>query len=200
METREKVLEKLEEKFSEIIFGVLKLDEYCDITHLKETPKRMAKMYFDELLSGVYNNPDNLVKEFPLKNKSEQYQDSIAPVIVRDIEIRSLCSHHFMPFYGTCDIVYIPDKVLIGLSKFSRISDHFSRKPQVQEVLTKEILEFIFDKIDPLAIGVKIKATHLCMKHRGAKSNGEMETYLIKTKDRYSELYSVIENLLLKGN
>ena len=186
--------ELLADYFKKIIFDVLELHKYCDIEHLQDTPHRIAKMYIDELLYGVYNNPENLLKEFPL----EDPETESCPVIVDGIEVRSLCSHHFMPFYGKCRIVYIPSDKILGLSKFSRIVDFFSRKPQVQENLTNEIANFIMDKIKPHCIGVRIKAKHLCMSHRGAKSDGCMETYQIKPQQ--SEYYDTVYEILMKGD
>ncbi|RLA79505.1 MAG: hypothetical protein DRG33_03900, partial [Deltaproteobacteria bacterium] len=179
-------LDQLTRKFEEILFDVLELDKYCDKEHIKETPKRIAKMWLNELLQGVYESPDEtLLKMFSFENKTTDTDQVIA---VRDIEVKSLCSHHFMPFFGTCNIAYIPSRKILGLSKFSRIVRHFSRKPQVQEKLTEEIALFIFRNLQPKVVGVSIRAIHLCMRHRGVESNGSMITHTVLSSTEYRHL------------
>jgi len=179
-------LELLTRKFEEILFDVLELDKYCDEQHIKETPKRIAKMWLLELLQGVYESPDEtLLKMFSFENKTTNTDQVIA---VKDIEVKSLCSHHFMPFFGKCNIAYIPNNKILGLSKFSRIVKHFSRRPQVQEKLTEDIAYFIFSHLQPKVVGVSIQAIHLCMRHRGVESNGSMFTHVILSSPDYRHL------------
>lgn len=95
-------------------------------------------------------------------------------VIVKDIEIFSLCEHHLLPFFGRCHVAYIPSKKVIGLSKIPRVVDVFARRLQVQERLTNEIAQTLMDKIHPLGVGVIIEARHLCMIMRGVEKQNSV--------------------------
>jgi GTP cyclohydrolase IA len=169
------VLEKVEEKYSEIM-ELLRLKEVVDEVHLVETPKRVSKMFINELFHSCYEAPPD-IKVFKDSNNT--------PVISSNITIKSICAHHFVPFYGKCSIYYIPDNNLItGLSKFSRLADYFSRRPQIQENLTKQIGEYLFEKLEPKELIVAIKAKHMCICHRGAnEDNPVTETYWAKHKN-----------------
>lgn len=95
-------------------------------------------------------------------------------VIVRDIDLYSLCEHHMLPFFGKCHVAYIPDGKVIGLSKIPRIVDAFARRLQVQERLTSQIADTIEDKIRPLGVAVVMEATHLCMAMRGVEKQNSV--------------------------
>lgn len=133
---------------------------------LLETPERVARMY-EEILSGLHDNPENYLKIFNEEDKNGEV------VIVRDIPMYSLCEHHLLPFIGKCHIAYIPKGgKIIGLSKFARIVDCFARRPQVQERLTAQIADFLYEKLEPMGVAVIIEAEHLCMTMRGARAAG----------------------------
>ena len=129
---------------------------------LLSTPKRHAKaMQF--LTSGYEKNPDDIV------GKALFSEDSSEIVIVRDIELFSLCEHHLLPFFGKAHVAYIPNGKIIGLSKIPRIVDCFARRLQVQERLTTQISNELMRVLKPLGVAVIIEASHLCMMMRGVQ-------------------------------
>jgi len=129
---------------------------------LQDTPKRVARMY-PELLSGYRADPDKLVNGALFK---VDYDDM---VIVRDIEFYSLCEHHLLPFMGRAHVAYIPNQQVIGLSKIPRIVDMFARRLQVQERMTRQIADFIFNLLQPLGAAVVVEGLHLCSMMRGVQ-------------------------------
>lgn len=144
-----------------IVMQELGLDLLDD--SLKDTPKRVAKMYIDEIFYGL--NYDNFPKCTAVENKMNYN----AMVIERNISVQSNCEHHFVIIDGACAIGYIPNEKVIGLSKLNRIVKFFSKRPQIQERLTEQIfyaLEYILDTSN---IVVYIKATHYCVKSRGVE-------------------------------
>jgi GTP cyclohydrolase IA len=150
------------ERISEIITA---LGEDVSRDGLQKTPERVAKS-LSFLTNGYSEDPQEILKSAQF---DVEYQDM---VIVRDIEMYSLCEHHMLPFYGRCHIGYIPNKKVVGLSKLPRVVDVFSRRLQVQERLTSEIAEAIQKSLNPIGVGVVIEAYHLCMMMRGvAKQN-----------------------------
>jgi GTP cyclohydrolase I len=134
---------------------------------LRETPRRVAEMYA-ELTAGMREDPsEHLV---PL---SGDRHDEM--VIVKDISIASLCEHHLAPFVGKCHIAYIPNGGnILGVSKLARLAETFARRLQLQERLTSEIANTLFDLLQPLGVMVVVEAEHTCMTLRGVKKPGAM--------------------------
>ena len=137
---------------------------------LRDTPKRAARA-FSYLTKGYKDDIDGIVNNaiFP--------SDNDEMIIVKDIEVYSLCEHHLLPFFGKCHVGYLPKGKIIGISKLARIVDVFARRLQVQENLTKQIAETILKYTDGRGVGVVIEAKHLCMMMRGVeKQNSVMKT------------------------
>lgn len=130
---------------------------------LLRTPHRVAKS-LRELTSGYAVDVDRLINEALF---DVPYSEM---VVVKDIDLYSLCEHHLLPFFGKCHVAYVPDGKVIGLSKIPRLVEAFSRRLQVQERLTSQIADIIREKIKPLGVAVVIEARHLCMEMRGAMS------------------------------
>ena len=135
---------------------------------LLETPARVARMY-EEIFSGLEADPEERPKIFDEGGRHDEL------VLVKDIPLYSVCEHHLLPFIGRAHIAYIPKNGrIIGLSKFARIVDCFARRPQVQERLTGQIADFLYEKLEPLGVAVFIQAEHLCMTMRGARAAGAL--------------------------
>ncbi len=136
---------------------------------LDKTPERVAKaMQF--LLQGYKTDPVEILKSALFK---EDYRQM---VIVKDIEIYSMCEHHLLPFFGKAHVAYIPNGTITGLSKIARVVDVFARRLQVQERLTMQIKECIQDTLKPLGVAVVIEAQHLCMQMRGIQKQHSITT------------------------
>ncbi|RAK23521.1 GTP cyclohydrolase I [Anoxybacillus vitaminiphilus] len=131
---------------------------------LKDTPKRVAKMY-REVFAGIGVDPKTA-----LTTTFEEAYEGI--VTVKDISYYTFCEHHLIPFYGKAHIGYIPSGRVVGLSKFARLVELVSKKPQVQERMTQEIADAIMDVLNPKGVIVNIEGTHLCMCARGVKKPG----------------------------
>ena len=154
--------ERIQNAVREILIAV---GEDPDREGLVETPKRVANMY-EEIFAGLTEDPKQHIKLF-----NEQSNDEM--VIVKDIPFYSMCEHHLLPFFGKAHIGYIPsDNKIIGLSKFARIVDNFAKRPQVQERLTSDVADFLYDNLSPKGVAVIIEAEHTCMSIRGAKAFG----------------------------
>ena len=157
----------MEDEVKKILYSI---GENPNREGLLNTPKRVRKSY--EFLTGGYKvNLETLINNAVF----EEEADGI--VLVRDIELYSLCEHHLLPFYGRAHVGYIPRGKIIGISKIPRIVDMFARRLQVQERLTTQIANALQEAINPLGVGVVIKAKHLCMMMRGVeKQNSELFT------------------------
>ncbi len=141
------------------------MGEDPDRDGLKLTPDRVADFYA-ELTEGMWEDAKEHIKPLPGDSHDEM-------VIVKDISIASVCEHHLAPFTGKCHIAYIPKGGrIVGLSKLARIAEVFARRLQVQERLTQQIAQTLFDTLEPLGVMVVIEAEHTCMTLRGVKKPG----------------------------
>lgn len=154
--------EKIERAVRDILEAI---GEDPDREGLKETPNRVARMY-EEVFSGLAEDAHDHLKLFNESGNDEM-------VIVRDIPLYSMCEHHLLPFVGKAHIAYIPaEGRIIGLSKLARIVNVYAKRPQVQERLTTQIADFLYDELGAKSVAVIIEAEHLCMTMRGVKSAG----------------------------
>ncbi|MDQ1558206.1 MAG: cyclohydrolase [Pyrinomonadaceae bacterium] len=164
MKANEVDLNKIAEGIKLVLEGI---GEDPERAGLRRTPQRVAEMYA-ELTAGMREDPHAHVEPLPGDTHDEL-------VIVKDIHIASICEHHLAPFVGRCHIAYIPKGGrILGLSKLARLSDTFARRLQVQERLTSEIADTIFDGLKPLGVMVVIEAEHTCMTLRGVKKPGAL--------------------------
>ena len=160
------VTDEIKSSFTNIIGS---LGENSGREGLLKTPERAAKaMQF--LTEGYDKDPNEILKSAMF---SESYNEM---VIVKDIELYSLCEHHLLPFFGKAHIAYIPNGHIVGLSKIPRIVDVFSRRFQVQERLTEQILDCINDTLKPKGVAVVIEASHMCMMMRGVQKQNSTTT------------------------
>lgn len=165
-EYNEDITKVLEGNFKTVIE---QLGEDVNREGLLRTPERVAKaMQF--LTKGYDENPDDIIKQAIFH---EEYSEM---VIVKDIEVYSLCEHHMLPFFGKAHIAYIPDGKIVGLSKIPRVVDAYSRRLQVQERLTIEIRDAIERTLSPKGVAVVIEASHMCMQMRGVQKQNSVTT------------------------
>lgn len=137
---------------------------------LRETPRRVLKAW-REWTSGYHTDPKSLLKTF--EDGAEGVNEL---VIVHSIPVISFCEHHCSPFFGKAHVGYVPNKRIVGLSKLARLVDVFSRRLQVQERLTQQIISTLDEVLQPIGAGVLIRATHTCMSSRGVKIHGSSTT------------------------
>ena len=157
----------MEESYQNLIKSV---GEDVNREGLKDTPKRAAKA-FEYLTKGYKENLDTLINNAIFASNTDEM------IIVKDIELYSLCEHHLLPFFGKCHVGYLPKGRIIGLAKIARIVDVFARRLQVQENLTNQIAKTLMQYTDALGVGVVVEAQHLCMMMRGVeKQNSVMKT------------------------
>lgn len=145
------------------------LGEDPDREGLMKTPERMAKA-MQYLTQGYHLDARAILQ-------SAKFHEEVSEmVIVKDIELYSMCEHHMLPFFGKAHVAYIPNGYITGLSKIARVVDVYSRRLQVQERLTSQILEAIKDTLDPIGVAVVIEASHLCMMMRGVQKQNSVTT------------------------
>ena len=185
------ISEEIKINFSKIINL---LGENTDREGLEKTPLRAAKaMKF--LTEGYEKDPVKILQSAMF---SEDYNEM---VIVKDIELYSLCEHHMLPFFGKAHIAYIPNGKIVGLSKIPRVVDVFSRRLQVQERLTEQILDCINVTLEPIGVGVVIEASHMCMMMRGVQKQNSTTTTSgfrgsFKDRDTRNEFLNLITSSL----
>jgi GTP cyclohydrolase I len=158
------------EELSAIYYRVLKLiGEDPEREGLKKTPERVAKaLHF--LTNGYDQDACKIINSAKFK---EEYRQM---VLVKDIDIYSMCEHHMLPFFGKAHIAYIPNGYITGLSKIARVVEAFSRRLQVQERLTTQIRDCLQDCLNPLGVAVVIEAQHMCMQIRGVQKQNSVTT------------------------
>src|SRR3990167_527792 len=180
---------KMEQQISEMIVA---LGDNPNREGMAKTPKR-ARQALEFLTHGYRENLNELINDAVFSSEMDEM------VIVKDIELYSLCEHHLLPFIGKCHIAYLPNGKVLGLSKFARIVDNFAKRFQIQENLTKQIAECIQENTGAKGVGVIIEAKHLCMMMRGVeKQNSNMVTSMMlgvfRSDDRTrSEFLSLVK-------
>jgi GTP cyclohydrolase I len=183
--------QRIEAAVREILIAI---GEDPDREGLIETPSRVARMY-EEIFGGLEDDPTRHLKLFD--------ESSEEMVVVRDIPLYSMCEHHLIPFLGKAHIAYIPsDGRVIGLSKLARIVDCFARRPQLQERLTSQVADFLYENLQPMGVAVVIEAEHLCMTMRGARASGAktMTSALRGTMRSNAKTRAEAMSLLTEGN
>ena len=141
---------------------------------LEKTPARVAKAW-EYLTSGYQQNVNDVLNEALF---TEEYDEM---VVVKDIDLYSVCEHHLLPFFGKCHIAYMPSRRIVGLSKLPRLVEMFARRLQVQERLTDQIADAVMDVLQPTGVGVVIEAAHFCMMMRGVeKQNSRTVTSALR--------------------
>jgi GTP cyclohydrolase I len=178
----------MEQHFKNIIEAI---GEDINRDGLKDTPQRAATA-LKFLTQGYQQSLETLVNGALFETDNDEM------IIIKDIELYSLCEHHLLPFIGKCHVAYLPNGKIIGLSKIARVVDMFARRLQVQEKLTKQIAETILQTTGALGVGVIIEAKHLCMMMRGVeKQNSTMTTSVMlgsfrKDRRTRSEFLSLV--------
>lgn len=162
----EDVTEGLKENYKNVL---TLLGEDAEREGLVKTPERLAKAM--QFITQGYN-----LSAVDILNSAKFHENISEMIIVKDIELYSMCEHHMLPFFGKAHIAYIPNGWITGLSKIARVVDVFSRRLQVQERLTTQILDALKEALDPLGVAVVIEARHLCMMMRGVQKQNSVTT------------------------
>jgi GTP cyclohydrolase I len=180
-----------EETFDQAVRTILRqVGEDDGREGLRQTPRRVREAW-RYLTSGYGQDPEEILRKAMFRERCNEM------VMVREIELYSVCEHHLLPFFGKCHIAYLPAEHIVGLSKLARVVDVFARRLQVQERLTTQVAEALYRTLEPLGVGVVVEARHLCMMMRGVERQnslavtscllGEFETSP-KTRAEFFEL------------
>jgi GTP cyclohydrolase I len=183
-------IETMTDRFRDII---TLLGEDVEREGMVRTPERAAKAFWF-LTRGYRQDISKLINEAVFTSDTDEM------VIVRNIEMYSLCEHHMLPFIGKCHVAYLPNGKVLGLSKIARIVDYYARRLQIQEVLTKQIAECVHSAIDGKGVGVVIEAQHMCMMMRGVEKQNSVMTTSCMLANFRSHPQTRDEFLRLLGN
>lgn len=176
-------LQKAEEAISMLLEA---LGEDPTRSGLRDTPKRVAKMYA-EITSGYEDSPENhLHRVFDSENTDV--------IIEKNIEFFSTCEHHLLPFFGKVHIAYIPNGKVVGLSKLVRVVETFARRLQIQEQMTTQIADSIYQELNSLGVMVIVEAEHTCMTMRGVKKVGT-KTITISTRGKFRDDFALQKSI-----
>jgi GTP cyclohydrolase I len=167
LKTQAKLTNALEDNVRQILEYV---GEDPEREGLVKTPQRVARS-LEYLTRGYTQDPKAIINQ--AKFTEEDYQEM---VLVKDIDFFSMCEHHILPFFGRAHVAYLPRHHIVGLSKIPRLVEVFSRRLQVQERLTTQIANTLMEELDPLGVGVIIRAEHLCMRMRGVEKQNSIVT------------------------
>jgi len=160
--------ERLVRRIARHVAGILReLGLDTEDPNLRDTDRRVAKMYV-EMFHGLKEGVEPKVTTFP----NEEGYDHM--VMEKNVPFYSLCAHHLVPFYGHAHIAYIPGDRIVGLSKFGRILEFYAKRPQLQERLTEQVVDFLVERLEPKGAMVVIEARHLCVEMRGVKKPGAL--------------------------
>lgn len=159
--------DKIEAGFRQVLQG-LGID--LSGPHLQDTARRTAEAWYEELCAGLREETYTL-QVYPCE---EGFQSGM--IALQRIPVKSLCAHHLLPFVGHATVAYLPGDFFCGLSSLSRVVDHFSRRPQLQELLTHQVAQFLTQNLQPQGVGVVVQASHFCMELRGVNHPGTMTT------------------------
>lgn len=178
-----------QQRVKQLLFDI---KEDPDREGLIDTPKRVVKMW-DEIYSGYGKNPEDLFTTF----EAGTY-DQI--VLLKDIELYSMCEHHMLPFYGVAHVAYIPNDKVVGISKLARLVDVFAKRLQIQERIGEQVTETLMQYLQPKGAACIIEACHMCMRMRGVnKQNSTMVTSSVKgvfleDPSAKQELFNLLQN------
>jgi GTP cyclohydrolase I len=163
-------------------------DEHCTNLLVKNYKEAIAQLGEDPEREGLLKTPERVAKAMQymtqgyqlnahdILNSAKFHEDVSEMIVVKDIEVYSMCEHHMLPFFGKAHVAYIPNGWITGLSKIARVVDVYSRRMQVQERLTMQIRDAIKDTLNPLGVAVVIEAKHLCMMMRGVQKQNSVTT------------------------